>query len=152
MRRFTVLLNALAALALLAGGSAHAVLQGPADNADAATARRSTAATSANVPYTEVARTLATGTVVREYADASGTVFALTWSGPHKPNLKRLLGTHFESFHNAAAVKERRANLSRMEVDTGDLVVESAGHMGAFEGRAWLQSRLPAGFDPHEMR
>jgi hypothetical protein len=151
MHRGNLFLNTLALLALLAAGSAHAVLEGqPAEND--ATARRSTAATSANVTYTEVARTLPSGTRVREYADASGAVFAVSWSGRHKPNLKKLLGRHFESFHNAAAVKERRANLSRLDVDTGDLVVESSGHMGAFEGRAWLQSRLPAGFDPHEMK
>jgi hypothetical protein len=37
-------------------------------------------------------------------------------------------------------------------VDTGEAVVVSEGHMGAFEGRAWLPARLPAGFDPREMK
>jgi hypothetical protein len=27
------------------------------------------------------------------------------------------------------------------------VVVQSGGHMGAFEGRAWIPSRVPAGFD-----
>jgi hypothetical protein len=74
----------------------------------------------------------------------------VSWSGPYKPDLKQLLGNHFTSFKNAAAGKDRRANRSRAQVEAGDLVAHSSGHMGAFEGRAWLQSRLPAGFDPQE--
>ena len=137
---------------LLACGTAHAVLEGKPGDGPAAAIRRSTTVTSAGTSYTEVSRTLPSGTVVREYADASGTVFAVFWSGAHKPDLKQLLGSHFDAFRNAAASKEARANRSRMAIDTGDLVVQSEGHMGAFEGRAWLQSRVPAGFDPREMR
>jgi hypothetical protein len=136
---------------LLACGLAHAGLDGKPGDAPAATVRTSSSATSAGVPYTEVSRTLATGTVVREYADASGTVFAVSWSGPYKPDLKQLLGSHFAAFRDAAAAgPQRRANRARVPVDTGDLVAHSGGHMGAFEGRAWLRSRLPAGFDPQE--
>jgi hypothetical protein len=135
---------------LLASSIAHAVLEGKPTDAPAAAVRSSSGATSSGVPYNEVSRTLPTGTVVREYFDAEGTVFAVSWSGPYRPDLKQLLGSHFPAFENAAAGHDRRANRSRARVDTGDLVTQSAGHMGAFEGRAWLRSRLPAGFDPHE--
>jgi hypothetical protein len=39
-----------------------------------------------------------------------------------------------------------------VDIDTGDVVVQGSGHMGAFNGHAWLPSRLPAGFDPQEMK
>ena len=102
------------------------------------------------MPYTDVHRTLKSGTVVDEYVDASGTVFAVAWSGPFKPDLKQLLGRHFGRLaqHRGGG----QANRSRVDVDTGDLVVQSSGHMGAFVGHAWVPARLPAGFDPQEMK
>lgn len=143
----------LVASLLLACGSAYAVLEGRPGDSQAAPAQRSAAVTSAGVSYTDVVRTLPTGTVVHEYADASGTVFAVSWSGARKPDLKQLLGTsHFNSLKDGMATQGRRANRSHMDLATGDLVVQSAGHMGAYEGRAWLQSRVPAGFDTQEMR
>jgi hypothetical protein len=108
-------------------------------------------ATSAGVPYTDVQRTLPNGVHVDEYVDASGKVFALSWSGPFKPDLKELLGPHFEAFRKGAEA-HRRGNRSKMAVETGEVVVVSEGHMGAFQGRAWIPARLPAGFDTQEMR
>lgn len=144
----------LVASLLLACGAAHAVLEGRPGDSAAAPAQRSAAATSAGVAYTESVRTLPGGTVIHEYADSSGTVFAVAWSGRHKPDLQQLLGSHFGAMKDAMAgqPQERRANRSHMEVSTGDLVVQSAGHMGAYEGRAWLQSRVPTGFDTQEMK
>ena len=40
---------------------------------------------------------------------------------------------------------------SRLMVKDPGVVIVSEGHMGAFEGRAWVPSRLPAGFDVREM-
>src|SRR5690606_22139825 len=41
------------------------------------------------------------GLIVREYADAGGTVFAVSWQGPVKPDLHMLLGRHFGRLHRA---------------------------------------------------
>jgi hypothetical protein len=140
----------IVACVLLACGLARAALDEAPSDVPAARVQRTAATTSAGVPYTDISRTLKSGTVVHEYVDASGAVFAVSWSGPFKPNLKRLLGRHFDRFVQGNGT--RPANRSRVDVDTGDLVVQSSGHMGAFEGHAWLQSRLPAGFDPQEMK
>lgn len=107
--------------------------------------------TSAGVAYTDVRRTLRGQVEVHELVDAQGIVFAVTWSGPFKPDLKELLGRHFDSFRDKGA-QHRGGNRSQLAVDTGEAVVVSSGHMRAFEGRAWLPSRLPAGFDPQEMK
>ena len=140
---------ALVLLALAAPVTFGALEQAPSD-LPAAQVQRTPAATSAGIAYTDVSRTLKSGTLVHEYADAAGAVFAVSWSGPFKPDLKRLLGRYFDTL--GAGNAAHRGRRSRVEVNTGDLVVQSGGHMGAFEGRAWVQSRLPAGFDPQEMK
>src|SRR3954468_16661970 len=141
---------ALALMLALAAPLAFAALEQAPSELPAARVQRTPASTSAGVPYTDVSRTLKSGTLVHEYVDNSGAVFALSWSGPFKPDLKRLLGRYFDTLGDADPARQGRR--SRVEVNTGDLVVQSGGHMGAFEGRAWVQSRLPAGFDPQEMK
>jgi hypothetical protein len=140
---------ACAAVLACASGLALAALEGTPSDLPARQVQRTPAVTSAGVAYTDIQRTLKSGTVVHEYVDASGAVFALTWSGPFKPDLKRLLGRHFDSLQQAPA--QRGADHNRMELKESDFVVQSSGHMGAFEGRAWVPARLPAGFDPQEM-
>jgi hypothetical protein len=101
--------------------------------------------------YTEVRRTLDSGTEIREYLDASGTIFAVSWSGPFIPDLKAILGVHFDAMV-AHAEKRSGAARSPMVVKGDDLMIVSGGHMGAFEGRAWLPSKLPAGFTPGDIQ
>jgi hypothetical protein len=141
--------GALLLLALAAPLAFGALEQAPSD-LPAAQVQRTPATTSAGVAYTDISRTLKSGTLVHEYADATGAVFAVSWSGPFKPDLKRLLGRYFDMLGTDNATRQGRR--SRIEVNAGDLVVQSGGHMGAFEGRAWVKSRLPAGFDPQEMK
>ena len=144
-------LIALAFGLLVLAGTASAGLDGASTRGDGAAVQSTPAATAAGAAYTVMHRTLRSGVVVDEYVDPAGKVFALTWSGPFKPNLKRLLGRHFEAYRARGAAR-RGGPHSRIAVDTGDAVVVSEGHMGAFEGRSWLASKLPAGFDTQEMR
>lgn len=101
--------------------------------------------------YTDVEKKLESGTVVHEYADANGTVFAVSWSGPYQPDLKEILGTHFQAMVEQAK-KSPRGSRSQFKLNQSDLVIVSGGHMGAFEGRAWLPPKLPAGFNPGDIK
>lgn len=112
-------------------------------------AAKSSAASTGSATYTVVQRQLESGTSVREFVDASGVMFAVSWSGPFLPDLKELLGVHFESM--AAQGNGRNRQRSRLAVQDSGAVIVSEGHMGAFEGRAWLPSRLPPGFDVRGM-
>lgn len=94
--------------------------------------------------YTDVRHELDSGTQVREYVDASGKVFAVSWSGPFLPDLKELLGAHFEAMQAQA---NRGDSISRLTRQGKEVVIVSTGRMGAFEGRAWLPAMLPSGFD-----
>lgn len=141
-------------LSLLQGALAWAALGSTAsDFGNTATqtklAARSLAATSNasnGAVYTVTQSTLDSGTLVREYADASGTVFAVSWKGPTLPDLRTLLGDKFAVMTSNAG-KRPKAGHSQLAVNQSDVVIVSNGHMRAFEGQAWIPSALPAGFD-----
>ena len=86
-----------------------------------------------------------TGTTVRQFASPAGTVFAVTWQG-FSPDLQQLLGDYFEEY--VADAKSQHARRGRgISIDTGDLVVETGGHMRFAVGRAYLRSKVPQGVD-----
>ena len=81
------------------------------------------------------------GTTVREYVSPAGTVFGVAWQGPTLPDLRQLLGAHFDEY--VAAAGERRTRRSPVLVRLPGLVVQSAGHMRAFVGKAYVPQALP---------
>jgi hypothetical protein len=83
------------------------------------------------------------GEKIKEFVSPSGTVFGVSWSGPVVPDLKQLLGDYFPEFQQAAQATSRSQRRS-LAVRSDRLVVESAGHMRAFHGRAYLPALLPA--------
>lgn len=142
-------------LSMLQGALAWAALgSSPSDFGGTTTqtrmAARSLAATSTSTTsaavYTISQSTLDSGTVVREYTDASGVVFAVSWTGPTLPDLRTLLGDKF-SVMTSNAAKRPKAGHSQLAVDQSDVVIVSSGHMRAYSGQAWIPSALPAGFD-----
>jgi Protein of unknown function (DUF2844) len=95
--------------------------------------------------YTAHEVTLATGTVVREFATTDGTVFAVVWRGPVLPDLKSQLGSYAAIFENEAA--QARLNGKRggpIAVNRDGLVMSSGGRMRAFFGHAYLPALVPA--------
>ena len=93
---------------------------------------------------------LASGTVVREFASTTGTVFAVAWQGPTQPDLRQLLGEHFPRLAVAdpGAHRDHRALTLRYP----DLVIESGGKMRSFAGRAYLPALVPAGLAVGDIR
>jgi len=94
--------------------------------------------------YTVHETILPTGTIVRQYVSTADVVFAVAWSGPFKPNLRQLMGPHFDKMivRQSGQVLAGHRFVSQHE---SDLVVESGGHPRSFVGRAYLPSALPAG-------
>jgi len=83
------------------------------------------------------------GAILREYAAPGGQVFGVSWSGPNLPNLRQLLGVHFDTY--TSSPNRQRGGLGHLVVHEGALVVESGGRMRSFHGRAYLSNALPAG-------
>jgi len=141
-------------LLLLQSAAAHAALGSAPSNFGAAQPARlsahrlelaaSTASSAATTDYTVSETTLDSGTVVREYV-AAGTVFAVSWNGPFVPDLRTLLGAHFDTMTQQAA-RTPHAGHTQFTLNQSDVVIESGGHMRAYVGRAWIPGQLPAGF------
>jgi hypothetical protein len=100
--------------------------------------------------YTVHELTLPSGTLVREYSAANGTVFAVAWNGPAKPNLSQLLGNYFADFVTTA--KNTPGGRNHLNLSRSDLVIQAGGHMRAFFGRAYLVGAIPAGVSSDELR
>jgi hypothetical protein len=141
-------------LSLLQGALAYAALGGSPSNFGGTPTRlaaRTLAAASGDsaattAVYTVSQSTLDSGTIVREYSDSAGVVFAVSWSGPTLPDLRTLLGDKFTAMTSAAG-KRPKAGHSQLAVEQSDVVIVSNGHMRSFAGHAWIPSALPAGFD-----
>jgi len=108
---------------------------------------------SADCPhYTVWKITADTGMLVREFLNEDGVVFAVAWTGPVLPDFRYLMGARFADY--AAAVSAlRNPGLQRsVRLASPDLVVESAGHLRAYVGRAWLPGLIPPGVSSSDLR
>lgn len=142
---------ALAAAALLAAAAPAGATLGEPLTSVASTRQALRAVsikTAQRAGYRMNESTLASGTVVREYTDASGLVFAVSWQGPFQPNLKVLLGSYFPRL--AAAGRQPHPDHRRLAVREPQLVIESGGRQRAFRGLAYLPDKTPAGFSFQE--
>ncbi len=86
------------------------------------------------------------GSIVREYVRHDNRVFGVSWQTGRVPDIKGLLGSYFPEFQRAVQVRGHRPG--PMVLRTKNLVVESAGHMRAYFGRAYLPSLLPNSLTP----
>ena len=102
--------------------------------------------------YTVHTLTLANHGVVREYTRSDGTVFAIAWQGPGRPDLRQLLGPHFQTFQADNTPVSGRRTHRPLSVSREELMVQSAGHPGAFWGFAYLPQVAPAGFSTGELK
>jgi len=90
------------------------------------------------------------GQMIREYVSPSGTVFGIAWQGASKPDLKQLLGDHFEEVQQA--MQRRGVKRGPVVINEPDVAFEMGGHMRAFAGRAYLPQLLPPGVQADAIR
>lgn len=93
-----------------------------------------------------------TGVVVREFASSSGQIFAVSWNGPFPPDLRQLLGSHFEDFRQAAEAQAGRRTRGPLFVEQNGLVVQIGGHMRSYAGHAYLADQIPPGVHADDLR
>ncbi|MEW6343083.1 MAG: DUF2844 domain-containing protein [Pseudomonadota bacterium] len=140
---------ALPGIALFAP-TAHAALGSMQVSVESdARALRAVRQTVSEQNYTVEHLVLSQGTRVKEYVNAAGVVFAVTWHGRYSPNLTQLLGTYSDRARvEARAVRVRQGGVGPAAINDADLSVVFGGRMGSYSGRAWLPPQLPAGFNP----
>jgi hypothetical protein len=109
--------------------------------------------TSSNNSYTLHEIQTSTGVAVKEYVSPSGKVFAVTWQGPFHPDLRQLLGTYFDQFTQAEqAQRTQRRGHGPVSIQQAGFVVQIAGHMRSFSGKAYVPQMLPAGIRAEDIR
>lgn len=85
------------------------------------------------------------GIQVREWLDAAGVIFAVSWNGPAQPDMRQLLGSYYAQYTTALSALPTLGRVRAVHVRTEDLLVESDGHLRAYSGYAYLPARVPAG-------
>ncbi len=90
------------------------------------------------------------GTLIREYANPAGMVFAVTWHGPFAPNLQQTLGGYFDEYK--AEARAGRLDRNHVQVRQDNLVVQVGGHMRAQSGLAYLPQALPSGLTVGDLK
>ncbi|MBC7618207.1 MAG: DUF2844 domain-containing protein [Candidatus Saccharibacteria bacterium] len=102
--------------------------------------------------YTVHEAQLETGTLVREYASASGQVFAVTWRGPVLPDLSQWMGGYFGAFKQGAdqlrLAGRRGAPINLVQEG---LVVQSNGRMRNFFGHAYVPALVPPSIEINDV-
>jgi hypothetical protein len=141
---FSLLLWSLSCFASLGGDTASVLADATGMQARVQTTQRSV--------YTLHELQSPTGTTVREYVSAGGTVFAVAWEGKYPPNLKQLLGSQFDQFQEAMKNSSGRSGRGPVTVQLPNLVVQLAGHMGHYSGRAYIPDKVPAGASLESIR
>jgi len=91
-----------------------------------------------------------TGGNIRQFVTESGKVFAVSWSGGWRPNLRDLMGKHYDRY--LAAAKQKRMGRGPVRIEIPGLVVVMGGHQRAFFGHAYLTDLVPQGFQLEDLR
>jgi hypothetical protein len=95
----------------------------------------------------------ASGTTIREYVSTSGTVFAVVWQGPWLPDLRQVLGAHFDQYETAMrSTRRERKGRGSVLIDGPELVVQMIGHPRSFFGRAYVPALMPQGVQVESIR
>ncbi|HEX3397436.1 MAG TPA: DUF2844 domain-containing protein [Steroidobacteraceae bacterium] len=94
----------------------------------------------------------ATGLRVREYLNAEGRVFAVTWKGAAMPDLQQLLGSNYAAFSRSFAATAHPGLRRAARFVMPGLVVEFGGHLRAYVGRAYLPAAMPTGMTAADLQ
>jgi hypothetical protein len=97
------------------------------------------------------------GTVVDEYVSPQGTVFAVSWHGQFPPPMQQILGTYFQQYATALQAQANQPQPKMyghrpLNIQQQGLVVQTAGHMRAHSGRAYLPDLLPPGMTVNQIQ
>jgi hypothetical protein len=93
---------------------------------------------------------LETGATVREFVGADNKVFAVSWSGGWRPNLRDLFSTHYDRY--IEGTRGLRHARGPVRIELPGMVVYMGGHLRHFFGYAYLTEQVPAGFLPQEVK
>ena len=85
------------------------------------------------------------GNVVKEFVNANGDVFAVTWQGIKPPDLSQLFGSYYTEYEQARGQQKLSQPQGKRQLTTKskNLVVQRSGHMRDLRGKACLPELAP---------
>lgn len=89
---------------------------------------------------------------VKEFVGADGIVFAVSWRGTFRPDLKTLFGTYYQEYQVRDSARARMVGRRPISISTDRLVVQKGGHMRDVYGLAYLPAKMPAGVQPDDLQ
>jgi hypothetical protein len=93
---------------------------------------------------------LETGATVREFVGQDNKVFAVSWSGGWRPNLRDLFSKHYDRY--IEGTRGLRHARGPVRIELPGMVIFMGGHLRHFFGYAYLTEQVPAGFLPEEVK
>jgi hypothetical protein len=134
--------------------AAQAVLGAPADTIRADQVRyKGVRSESSSGPMTTHEIRLQDGSGIKQYVNAAGVVFAVSWRTRLKPDLEALLGPQFSAHAETDSKVPGVAGIKRQHsIRQPNLVVHQAGRMNAFAGLAYVPTLVPEGIDAEALR
>jgi hypothetical protein len=86
----------------------------------------------------------ASGVTIRNFVADAGKIFAVSWSGGWRPNLRDIMGTHYDRF--IAATRGQRVARGVARIELPGMIVVMGGPQRAAFGHVILTDLAPAGF------
>jgi hypothetical protein len=100
--------------------------------------------TNANDRFTVHELATASGVTIRNFVADAGKIFAVSWSGGWRPNLRDIMGSHYDRF--IAATRGQRVARGVARIELPGMVVVMGGPQRAAFGHVILTDLAPAGF------
>jgi hypothetical protein len=104
----------------------------------------------ASATYT-INETVTDVATVREYTDAQGYVFAVTWRGS-MPDLSSIFSGYYQDYMRATQAQNSNAGRKVTTFESGGVVIRQSGHMRDLRGRAYLKDQLPPSVKPEDLK
>jgi hypothetical protein len=145
---------ALSCGALLCAPDAQAVLGAGADTIQADQIRlRGVTSQRKAWQMTTHEISLSDGSSIKEYVNASGLVFAVSWHTRLKPQLHALLGSQYGAAVATPTAASGVSSMKRQQTTRQpDLVLRQGGRMNAFSGLAYIPTLVPNGVNADALR
>ncbi len=146
---FRIVITGVLALAV---APAFAALGGDADSvrSDGASMKSAVRVT-ANAGFAVHEIASPAGVVVREFVDASGKVFAVSWHGMVNPDLRQVLGNYYAHYEQGSLTAIHSSH-RQLAISRPDFMFVNTGKQRAFSGHAWVPAMLPANFSTDDIK
>lgn len=93
----------------------------------------------------------ADGNTIKQYSNGEGIVFAVTWMGISKPDLKTLFGKYFAEYTEGSNEVPKLAGAKTISFKTSQMVIRRGGRMRDQRGLAFIPSLVPAGINAEDL-